>query len=289
LAIPAAGTITSIQNISKKDIQEFLALHLKRENIVIAVNSALPESQIRQMLEKSFQALAVGGGTPANVVKKSGATGKRLLLVSRPGSATTEMAIGHFGIAAQRADREALEIGLFLFGGDMSSRLFQELRAKKGWTYGVFSTYQFLEIPRRHGGAFAIYAFPHAEHTANTLKKTLALYRDYVRQGITPKELAFAKSTMKNSYPFQFASSRAKLTGRLYEFLDGAPLLSVNEYRRYVDGITVTSLKKSIQSAHDSENIWVVMVGDPKALQEGKKSVKGWKEVVELSPDQIIP
>lgn len=286
---PPIGTISSIQKISSEDIRSFLKSHVVRENIVIAVNSNLEEKNIREPLEKQFQSLASGSKSSPPAPKPQTILGPKLVLIERPGSSTTEMAVGHFGIQAARPDREALELGLFLFGGDMSSRLFQELRAKNGWTYGAYSTFQFLEIPRRHGSAFVIYSFPHAEHTQKALNKTLQLYGDYAKNGVTAKELRFAKNTMKNSYAFQFASSRSKLTGRLYEFLDGAPLLDVPAYRKLIDSLTVSQMKKSIQAVHDSKNVWIVLVGEPKALEDARKSLKQVKEVIRLSPDQLIP
>lgn len=289
LEIPPSGNLSSIQKITAEDIRAFLKSQTVRKNIVIAVNSNLEEQKIREPLERFFRPLSQGAKTSSASWKRNPIVGQRLVLIERPGSSTTEMAVGHFGIEANRPDREALELGLFLFGGDMSSRLFQELRAKKGWTYGVYSSFQFVEIPRRHGSAFVIYAFPHAEHTQKALTKTLQLYRDYAKNGVTAKELAFAKSTMKNSYAFQFASSRAKLTGRLYEFLDGAPLLPVESYRKLIDGMSVSQLRKSIQAIHDPNNLWIVLVGDPKALDEAQKSLKQVKEVVRFTPDQLIP
>jgi zinc protease len=289
LADPPQGTLSSIAKIQKEDVIQFLSEHIKSGKIVIAVNSNLSEEKVKSWIENAFKNLPTGGSVTSANVKENKAKGKQLILVERPGSATTEVGIGHFGITAQKNDREALELGLFIFGGDMSSRLFQELRGKNGWTYGAHATFQMLEIPRNHGGAFMIYTFPHAEHTSKAVAKSLSMYSDYVKKGITEKELQFAKNTLKNSYPFQFASSRAKLTGRLYEFLDGAPLLSVDEYRKAVDQFSKNSLLKSIQAAHDSENLWIVLVGDPKALDQTQKTIKGIKGVKRYTPEELIP
>jgi zinc protease len=289
LSNPPQGTLNSIAKIQKADIEAFLAEHIKSGKIVIAVNSNLPEGKVKNWIEGAFEKLPSGGLVTNFPLEAKRPNEKHLILVERPGSTTTEVGIGHFGIAAQREDREALELGLFIFGGDMSSRLFQELRGKNGWTYGAYATFQMLEIPRRHGGAFMIYMFPHAEHTDKAVSKSLSMYSDYVKNGINEKELLFAKNTLKNSYPFQFSTSRAKLTGKLYEFLDGAPLLSVDQYRNAVNKFSKKSVRNSIRAAHDSENLWIVLVGDPKALEKTKKSLKGVKKISKFTPEELIP
>jgi len=108
-----------------------------------------------------------------------------------------------------------------------------------------------------------IWAFPQAEHTVALVPRALEIYEEYVKDGLTAKELDFSKKAQTNSYPFKFASSRARLQARLYELLEGAPARSVPEYRKIVNGVTRASLLAAIKKVHDPKNVAIVMVGDP--------------------------
>jgi zinc protease len=283
LAFPPNGTTESLKAISPDDVRDFLKAQIKAGNIVVAATSNHAEEAVKSWLESAFASFPEGEAPALPKLTMPKPKGRTLYVVDRKGSSTTEVAIGHLGIEAGRKDRETLETGLFILGGDMSSRLFQVLRGQNGWTYGAYSSFQMLDIPRRHGGAFMIYTFPQAEHTEAATLKALEIYSDYVKKGVTAKELDFAKQSLTNSYPFKFATSRSRLTARLYQHLDGAPLLTTPQYRREVNRINRSRLRSSVGKAHDSQNLIVVLVGDPEQTAPLRKSLPDLKEVKEVS------
>lgn len=290
LAFPPNGTVAGLNAITADDVKKFLADQVKSGNVVVAVMSNHSETTVKGWLEKAFANLPEGAPAPTAKLEFQPLTGRRLYVVERAGSSTTEMAVAQRGYEAGYKDRDILEAGTFIFGGDMSSRLFQELRAKKGWTYGAYAFDRFLEIPRRHGGSYLLYAFPATEHTQDATLRALELYRAYVAKGVTAKELDFAKRSLTNAYPFKFATSKARLTARLYQFLDGAPLLSLPEYRKEMNGITRASLLKAVQKIHDPENVAIVLVGDPSAIEKTKAAIPNLREtIVVADPQKELP
>lgn len=263
LAFPAEGTIESMKAIKPEEVRAFLKEQLKAGSAIFAVSANLSEANVKGLIEAAFANLPDGGSPALPQVSATPPKGRTIYIVDRKGSATTEIAIAHLGIKADRPDREVLETGLHSFGEDMSSRLFKELREKKGWTYGAYGGFDLFERPRAYGGGFMIYAFPQAEHTAELLPRAVELYDEYAKGGLTLSELKFSQQSLANSYPFKFATSRSRLQSRLYELLEGAPARSVSEYRKIVNGITTASLLKAVKKAHDAANIAIVMVGDP--------------------------
>jgi zinc protease len=204
-------------------------------------------------------------------------------VVDRPGSTTTEIAFGQFGITANYSDRDTLETGLYSFGEDMSSILFQELREKKGWTYGTAAGFDLFERPRRYVGGFMVWAFPQAEHTEELVLRAIELFGDFAKKGLDQKHLSFAKQSLGNSYPFKFATSRARLTVRLYELLEGAPHEDVPTYRKIVNGVTRGSLLKANKKIYDPDNMAIVLVGDPARTAGLMKSIPNLKKVVKVT------
>ncbi|RZA06337.1 MAG: insulinase family protein [Proteobacteria bacterium] len=290
LAFPPNGTTAGLNAITPDDVRGFLSAQVKAGNVVLAVMSNHNEALVKGWLEKAFANLPEGAAPPTPKLEFAPLVGRRLYVVDRAGSSTTEMAIAQRAYDAAYKDRDILEVGNFVFGGDMSSRLFVELRAKKGWTYGAYSFDRFLEIPRNHGGSFLIYAFPATDHTQDATLRALELYREYVSKGLTAKELEFAKRSLTNAYPFKFATSKSRLVARLYQFLDGAPLLEVPAYRKEINSLTRPKLLKAIQKIHDPENLAVVLVGDPAAIEKTKAAIPNLKEtIVVADPEKELP
>ena len=288
MAIPAQGTIAGLKNITSSDLRAYLAQQIKAGNILVAVSSSLPRKTVKDWIEANFSSLPEGNAPALPALATAKLKGRHLFLVERSGSSTTEIGIGHEGIAANYPDRETLETANFIFGGGMSSRIFQTLRGKNGWTYGAYSGFQFLETPRKHGSAFMLYTFPQTQFTEQTTLEALRLYEEFVRTGVTKEELSFAQNSLENSYPFTFASSKARLNGLLYRALDGAPLLSPAQYRKKLESITQKSLLSALQKAQSAENLVIVLVGSPEQIAPLAKSIPQLKSVKKVA-DPMAP
>ncbi len=283
LAFPPEGTINGTKALTPEDVRAFLAEQVKAGSAIFAVSTDRPEALVRAWLEKAFAALPEGSPPLPALPEPAPPHGRSVYVLNRKGSATTEISIGHLGIKANNKDRETLETGLFAFGEDMSSRLFKELREKKGWTYGAAAGFDLFERPRRYTGGFMVWAFPQAEHTEELVLRAIQLYEDYAKKGLTPKELDFSRKSLTNSYPFKFATSRSRLTSRLYELIESSPHYTVPEYRKILNGITPKSLRTAIKKAHDPENMVIVLVGDPERTSGLLKSIPKLKTVVTVT------
>jgi zinc protease len=283
LEIPPDGIPESLAEVSVEDIKKFLEAHIQFGQIVFSAASNLPENEMRQMFTTAFHAIPQGKAPGFAVPKLKNPSGRWLYLVERPGSSVTELLIGHSGIKANERDRPLLELANFSLGEDMSSRLFQTLRAKHGWTYGAYSSFQMIDLPRSFGGSFLLYTFPQAEHTAVAGAKALEIYEEFVKSGLTKEELEFARQSLGNSYPFKLATSRSRLLARLYNTLDGAPVHTVSAYRGQLKGISQTGLRRAIRRHQQTKDLVIVAVGDPARLEELKKKIPNLKGVVRVS------
>ena len=78
-----------------------------------------------------------------------------------------------------------MHVANIVFGGMFSSRLMQQIRVQRGWSYGAYSS---LPLDR-HRQAFSMWTFPKSEDAAACLKLELQMLQDWVNQGITEKEL----------------------------------------------------------------------------------------------------
>jgi predicted Zn-dependent peptidase len=290
LAFPPEGTIKGIQAVTAGDVRSFLSAQIDNGNAIVAVSSDRSETDVKDMLERAFTALPDGTATALTMPIPEHLKGRTVYVVDRPGSTTTEIAFGHYGIIAADPDRDALETGLYSFGAgaNMTSILFEELREKKGWTYGSAAGFDLFERPRRYEGGFMVWAFPQAEHTEELVLRAMQLYEDYSHKGLTKSQLDFAKQSLSNSYPFVFATSRSRLTDKLYDRLEGAPHEDVAAYRKIIGKITNKSLLAAIKKVHDSEDIAIVLVGDPAHTEGLLKSIPHLKKIVKVTDPMAL-
>lgn len=274
------GNLSSIKNITPEDVRSFLSDHIKSENLIVAAASNKAADDVKALVEKNFKALPDGSAPPLPKFNiKNPAEGISLVLVPRKGSSTTEALIGHPSMRATDPDRFALEAGMFIFGDDFTARLSEVIRKQNGWTYGAYGLYRMIEAPRKYGSAFTMYAFPQTQFTHLAVPKMIEMYHDYVKNGITAKELKYAKNSIGNSYPFEFANVDSVLNKRLYKILDGAEFPSVKELRKILSDVTQAKIKKAVQRVHTPNNLLVVLVGDPDALEKTKSALKNVKSV----------
>jgi len=279
LAFPPNGTILGVKESSLDDVNNTLSTYLKSKNILIAVTSNQKEEVVKNWLEQSFQNLAEGDAPIASYPERKKVGGRKLYIVSRKGSSTTEMNIGHYGISADHPLRDEIDAGMFIFGSNFNSRLMRVLRKENGWTYGAYAYFQINDIGKKNEGLFAMYSFPQKEFSLKAAAKAVEMYEDYVKNGITKKELLFAKNSMSNSYPFQFANAKARMGAKLAQALDGAPFLSVPAYQKKIRNLNGKKIHTAIKKVHDPKNLIFVAVGDEDQLKDLAKTIPGITEV----------
>jgi zinc protease len=273
------GSIESVKKISLADLRAFIGRHFHNGNFLVAVNSNLDKELVRAAIEKAFANVALGAPTPLPELKAPKISGRHLIILERKGLTTVPALIAHPTVGSTYPRLAELEIGDFILGGSMSSRLFNVLRNENGWTYGAQSSFQIFDKPRKHGGVFSIYTFPATEHAMVAIPKAVEIYTNFEDKGLSSAELGFAKNSLINSYAFNFVSASDRLNGRLMEILEGLPFESVDSYRARMNAVNANDLQRWIQEAHDSTNFILGVAGDPTFLRELVMKIPGIQSV----------
>ncbi|MBR5742074.1 MAG: insulinase family protein, partial [Firmicutes bacterium] len=145
-----------------------------------------------------------------------------------------------------------------ILGGSMSSRLFQEIREKRGLAYSVFSS---LQCYPRHG-MFEIYAGVGHDRVDETVSAVADVLRTVGRDLVTESELRTAKEQLKAGivYGRESTNSRMIANGR-NEILLGREV-PAEEILRKTDAVTMESLRAAADLVTDPSRYSVVVVGD---------------------------
>lgn len=135
------------------------------------------------------------------------ATSRRLVLVDKPHRTQAQIRIGHLSARYGDPDTPALAIAEAVFGGLFSSRLMQELRVKRGWTYGASCSFRRSRLPHW----FEIWMASGIDVAGEAVKLTLDLLADYAAHGPTDEEFELARSYLIGSMPFHVATARQRM------------------------------------------------------------------------------
>lgn len=135
LARPITGTRKSLGAISRRDLKEHLASHYHAGRTILTAAGAVDHEEIVAMARKLLGGLPKGSpsGKPASPPRQSAPR----VVVERRDTQQTQMALSFRGVGAHDPGRYAVSLLHILLGGNMSSRLFQELREKRGLCYSV--------------------------------------------------------------------------------------------------------------------------------------------------------
>ncbi len=197
------GTPESLAGIDRSKLTGYLRDKYARDSIVIAVAGNFDEERIISMFEDRLLALNEKKVTSAVELKPY----RQSFDVKIRDIEQTHICLGTPGISMVDSRYYAFVLMNSIFGGSMSSRLFQNIREEKGLAYSVCS----MNVFSSYTGFFSIYAGVSHDKAADALKAIKYELDLLVREGVTADELAMAKEQVKSSYIFGLESINSRM------------------------------------------------------------------------------
>jgi len=169
-----------------------------------------------------------------------------------------------------RSDRDfipAYVANYVLGGGGFSSRLMQEVREKRGLTYGISSSLDTL----RKAGIFAVQVATRANAMQQTIDVVRATMKDFADNGATDKELADAKTYITGSFPLAFSSNSGIVT-QLNSFQRvGLPIDYIAKRNALINAVTVEDVKRVAKRVFNPNKMTILVGG---SMQGGPARTK---------------
>ena len=199
LGRPILGTVESINTITRDQITEHYAARYRPENLVVAVAGNVSHDAVVEQVRAAFGDLLSGDVAPAaprlegsGPANPAGGTGVRL--VSR-GIEQANLVLGCGAVARTDDRRFALGVLNAALGGGMSSRLFQEVREKRGLAYSVYS----FTSQHADAGMWGIYVGCMPSKADEVLAICRAELEKVISGGLTGAELDRGKGQLRGS------------------------------------------------------------------------------------------
>ncbi len=186
------------------------------------------------------------------------------------------MIAGGLGTHPRDPDHVPLLVANTVFGGTFTSRLMQEVRVKRGWSYGAASRAGF----DRQRDAFSMSAAPSAADAAGCLTLMMDLLSDWRRTGITQAELDFAKKYLVRSHAFEVDTARKRVHQKLERALYDLPEDYHATFLDKVQSATLDQANSAVRERVSQDDVVMAVVGTHAEVGEAlSKAVPGVSKI----------
>lgn len=202
------GTETSLTRIDRATATEVWKREVVADNLVIGLAGDIDEAAAQRVVARLTERLPAGTRpTLSSELSSRAARGRRVILVDKPDRTQAQLRVGHLSVGYGHPDTAALAIAEAVFGGMFSSRLMQEIRVKRGWSYGAGCALRRSRLPHW----FEIWMAAGIDVAGQAVALSLDLFADYAKNGPTDDEVDFARSYLIGSMPFHVATARQRM------------------------------------------------------------------------------
>jgi predicted Zn-dependent peptidase len=272
---PLAGTEASIAAVSRADLQSFYDTYYRPNNAtLLVVGDVRPDD-----VERRAQAL-FGGWARGDVPAPTNATAQApkattLVLIDKPGAAQSSFRLGGIGVPRSTKDYFALQVLNTILGGSFTSRLNQNLRETKGYTYGAGSGFSM----RRLAGPFTASAEVVSAKSDSALIEFLKELRA-IRDTVPSDELAKAKRYLQLGLPEDFETTGSIASQMLPLITYGIPLDFYNSAVENIGAVTQADVQRVARQYVDPDRLTLVIVGDRKTIEPGLRALRPGEIIV---------
>jgi zinc protease len=257
------GTLESVPKIDVADMKEYVGRVLARDTLRIAVVGDVDPATLGQLLDKTFGALpAKASLTPVPDVEAAKPPQRAFIPLDVPQTVVT-----FGGPGVRRHDPNfmaAYVVNHILGGGGLSSRLYKEVREKRGLAYSVYESLLWME----HSAVFIGNTGTRADRAGETVDAITKEVRRMAEEGPTQQELDEAKSYLKGSQMLALDTS-SKLASALLQYqIDKLPIDYIEKRNAIVDAVTLDDAKKAAQRLWGQGLLTVIVGRAPQAAAQ---------------------
>jgi len=204
LGRPILGTRETVEAITEDALREYFARVYAPDNFVVSAVGNLEHGRVRELVEGAFGGMACCGA-PAVDVRPAVAP---KFLVRNKELEQSHICLGTASYSQSHEDRYVSYVLNTLLGGSMSSRLFQNVREKRGLAYAVFSGL----AAYRDAGVLTVYAGCANEAVSEVIDLTVEELRNLKREPAPEAELRRAKDHLKGSLMLSLENTASRMS-----------------------------------------------------------------------------
>jgi zinc protease len=257
---PVNGTLESVPRLTVDDLKGYTKRVFARDNLKIAIVGDIDAAAAGALLDRVFGALPPKSALQPVTATLPQGLGRRIVVnLDVPQAVVT---FGGVGIARKDPDfMAAYLVNFILSGGTFSSRLYREVREKRGLAYGIHDSLVWLKGTALMIGGTAT----RGDRTGETLEVIESVMKRLAEEGPTEDELVKAKAFLKGSYGLNLDTS-SKIAGTLVQIqLDELGIDYIDRRNSLIDAVTLADTKRLAKRLL-SGGMLVTVVGRPEGV-----------------------
>jgi zinc protease len=256
------GTDISVQAIAAMDLNTFYRSHFAPNGATLIAVGDITAVELERKVNVLFGGWARHAVSAAGVGAGLAPSPTTVYLIDKPGAAQSSFRIGSVGVPRVTPDYFPIIVMNTALGGSFTSRLNQDLREDKGYTYGAFSQFEM----RKYGGPFVASAEVVSAKSDSALIEFMKQLRA-IRDTIPATELNKTKRYLQLELPSEFETT-GNIAMRLSDVaLYGLPLDYYNHVVDDIGAVTQTEVQQVAEKYIDPSHLTVLIVGDRKAIE----------------------
>ncbi len=253
LARPILGTRESVTSLSRDMIMDYLNRHYVAESMVVSIVGKYDKDHMLELLEKSLSCIE---GKKAESLPLAFAPQKNNIFKQKD-TEQTHICLALPGYRMEDDKTYPLIALSNLFGGGMSSRLFQNIREKKGLVYSVYS----YASAYSHVGLFGIYAGTGDRQAQQVIELIYKEFADIKNKSIDKDEFLRAKQQMKASYIMGLESTSNRMNALGKSLLLQEKIRSIDETIAKIDAVNIDSVISILPEVFNVDILCSAVIG----------------------------
>jgi predicted Zn-dependent peptidase len=263
LGRPIIGSAETVRGVDRGTLKSFHDNTYTAPNVFVVAAGKLDSDELERMVEEKLAGELPEGEPFARKAHPTPPESRFFYKFKE--TEQYHVTMGSLGIPASSEERFAMSALSNILGGGMSSRLFQEVREKRGLAYAVYAYHQgYSDV-----GAVKMYVGSttgNVEEAARIITEQL----DRIRaETVTEEELQRTKEQLKSSTILAMESTAARMTRIGRSVITGSELLTPEEISAHIDAVTAEDVKRLANEHLKLDNMYLAAVG-PKELDLGR-------------------
>lgn len=253
LGEPTIGFADSVVKITPDDLRAHMHGHYAPNSVIVAAAGNVEHERFVEMVAEQFSSFEGACALPRAESPRT----TPAVHVRHKDSEQAYVVLGTRGLSVRDERRYALSLLDTILGGGMSSRLFQEIREKRGLVYTVYS----FQAAYREAGLFGVYAGTSPEHVQSCIDLTVEQFHRVAEERVSEDELHLAKEHMKGNLTLSLESTSSRMIrlGR-NEFALGR-YLSPEEIEVRIDAVSAQELQELAQELLPDPSVGLCVIG----------------------------
>lgn len=254
LGFPVTGTQENILSFQQSQIKTFFRNHYTSGKVIVAVAGRMHHQQVVDLIASRLDRCQPSPSASSREEPQGGRNGIR---VAHRELEQVHLCMGTRGIPHCHKLRFAGHTLNILLGGNMSSRLFQEIREKRGLTYSIFSFLNTYEDT----GLFGVYAGTTKEEIQDVIELILRELRNVKEGKIREEELKVAKEYLKGGLILGQESSEGRMSRLAKNEMHWGRHVSLQEALEELEGVTQDDVGDVAREMLGSDTLCLTLLG----------------------------